>query len=249
MNKRMKKAAAVLASAVLCLGISTTVLAAENPSVTDPTIPGGAGESTNPDNTPSIPTVSVGLGLDKDGNKVTVYSQPISQEIEETLKDENAVKNILKDAGYQVDNNQKVVVLGASDFKMVGNQPISGSADMTFPIGSNWSSNWNDVKDIKNGDTVYVLHQTADGTWEVLEGKAVVTKDAGGYTSVSVDVTMTGFSPVAFIKVMSNGEVVVLDRTETIVSQVEPTGSASTVTTEKTTSTVTTKTSPKTGEW
>ena len=105
------------------------------------------------------------------------------------------------------------------------------------------------MKDIKNGDTVYVLHQTADGTWEVLEGKAVVTKDAGGYTSVSVDVTMTGFSPVAFIKVMSNGEVVVLDRTETIVSQVEPTGSASTVTTEKTTSTVTTKTSPKTGEW
>ena len=55
-----------------------------------------------------------------------------------------------------------------------------------------------------------------------------------------VNATMTGFSPIGFIKVMSNGQVVVMDKNENVVKQVNSnTG---------TTTTVTAKKSPKTGE-
>ena len=83
-------------------------------------------------------------------------------------------------------------------------------------------------------------HQKDDGTWEVLEGKAIVVTNEYGDNDISVEVTMTSFSPVAFIKVMSDGEVVVLDKTETPVQKVD-------TKTAKTT-TVTVKKSPKTGE-
>ena len=274
MNKNMKKVIALITSAVLCCGMGTTVLAAENPSVTDPVIEDGTGENpsvtdptvdegttgdteTTVDDTvadDSINEVFFGSGLDKDGNKVTVFSEGISKELEATLKDENAVKDILKDAGYEVNDDHKIVVLGAGDYSTYdgrGNkidQDLSDGAEMQFTLGSSseWysSSNWDDLKDIKDGDIIYILHQTADGTWEVIEGKAEVISQYG-YTQVSVTATMTGFSPVAFIKVMSDGKVAVLDKAETKVAEVETAKSASTAKSVSTT----VKTSPKTGEW
>lgn len=265
----MKKVIALITSAVLCCGMGTTVLATENPSVTDPVIEDGTEnpsvtdptvdeettENTETTVTDSIYEVFYGVGLDKDGNKVTVYSEGISEELEATLKDESAVKDILESAGYEVDDDHKIVVLGAGDFSTYDtpghkiDQDISDGAEMRFTLGtsSEWytSSNWEDLKDIKDGDTIYLLHQTADGTWEVIEGKAEVVSKYG-YTYVYVTATMTGFSPVAFIKVMSDGKITVLDKTETKVAEVEITNSASTATSVSTT---TEKTSPKTGEW
>lgn len=248
MNRKMKKAAALIASAVLCLSMGVTVLAA---SPTDPAIP----------EEKEITQIYSGSGLDKDGNKVTVYSEKISQDVEEILKDESAVKDILKDAGYVVSDEDQVVVLGAGDFETydknfeVYDQDISDGAEMSFSLGyssGDYSSeNWDDLKDLKDGDTIYVLHQTADGTWEVLEGTVSATTTDWGYSTVSVKVTMTDFSPVAFVKVMSNGEVVVLDKNEVPVSQVETSATSvtSSKTTEKvTTTSVTVKKSPKTGE-
>lgn len=279
MNKSMKKVIALITSAVLCCGMGTTVLAAENPSVTDPVIEDGTSDTpsvtdpavdegttgetgttvddTTVDDTAADDTIQevfFGSGLDKDGNKVTVFSEGISEEVEATLKDESAVKDILKDAGYEVNHDHKIVVLGAGDYSTYdarGNkidQDLSDGAEMRFSLGSSseWytSSNWDDLKDIKDGDIIYVLHQTADGTWEVIEGKAEVVSEYG-YTQVSVTATMTGFSPVAFIKVMSDGKVAVLDKAETKVAEVETAKSGSTVKA----ATETVKTSPKTGEW
>ena len=166
------------------------------------------------------------------------------------LKDEDAVKDILKDAGYEVGDDHQVVVLGAGDFQTVDmygkpiEQDISEGVGLNFGLGYHYKdgfseNNWENVKDIKDGDTIYVLHQKDDGTWEVLEGKAVV-EDTEYYTRVSVEVNLTSLSPVAFIKVMSDGEVVVLDKNETPVQKVD-------TKTAKTT-TVTVKKSPKTGE-
>ncbi len=261
----MKKAVALIVSAVLCLGVSATVLAAENPSVTDPVIPEDTTtpeDTTIPEDTTTpgdagtaeqskIPILStVGQGTDKNGNKVTVYSAGVSKEVEEILSDEKAVKNILTEAGYKVTNDQKAVVIGAGDFKLYPGETFEPGTEMSFWLGSGSDTvagyNWDSVKDIKNGDVIYVLHQTADGTWEVLEGVAVVEND-GDWKTVNVKVAMTGFSPVAFIKVMSNGEVVVLDKAETKVTQVDPVNSSASG--KVTTTEVTTKTSPKTGEW
>lgn len=255
MNKKIKKAAAVMAATVLCLSMSTTVFASDAGNYASPDagdIPSAEGQGTEPEKDKEIAQIWYGDGLDKDGNKVTVFSEKVSAEVEEVLKDTDAVKDILKDAGYDVTDSHQVVVLGAGDFETydknfeVYDQDISDGAEMTFTLGAGDSyygygtENWDDLKDIKDGDIIYVLHQKDDGTWEVLEGKAVVEWYGTGYTTVSVKVTMTGFSPVAFIKVMSNGEVVVLDKNETPVQKVDPK-------TAKTT-TVTVKKSPKTGE-
>ena len=247
MNRKMKKAAALIASAVLCLSMGVTVLAA---SPTDPAIP-------EKENTQAYAYQA----FDKDGNKVTLRSEQISQEVEEILKDESAVKDILTGAGYEVSEDDQVVVLGAGDFHTVDknfeefDQDISDGVEFTFELGASneeygyATENWDDLKDLKNGDTIYVLHQKADGTWEVLEGTAVVEDNY--YTTVSVKVTLTSLSPIAFVKVMSNGEVVVLDKNEVPVSQVETSATSvtSSKTTEKvTTTSVTVKKSPKTGE-
>ena len=41
------------------------------------------------------------------------------------------------------------------------------------------------MEGIQNGDTLYILHQKDDGTWEVLEGTAIVEKN-GNTTTYSV---------------------------------------------------------------
>lgn len=248
MNKKIKKAAAIMAAAVLCLSMSMTVFAA-SPDAGD--IPSGDSQETT-EQEKEISQIWGAVGKDKDGNKVTVRSEKVSEEVEKILKDEEAVKGILKDAGYDVTDKDDVVVLGAGDFQLVdgqGNpieQDISDGAEMDFFLGYGndeygyHSENWDDLKGIEDGDTLYVLHQKDDGTWEVIEGKAVVITNEFGDVDVRIKVTMTGFSPVAFIKVMSDGEVVVLDKTETPVQKVD-------TKTAKTTS-VTVKKSPKTGE-
>lgn len=253
MNKKIKKAAAIMAAAVLCLSMSMTVFASDRFDYASPDagdIPAADDQETETEVEKEISQIWSGIGLDKDGNKVTVKSEKVSAEVEEILKDEDAVKDILKDAGYEVGDDHQVVVLGAGDFQTVDmygkpiEQDISEGVGLNFGLGYHYKdgfseNNWENVKDIKDGDTIYVLHQKDDGTWEVLEGKAVV-EDTEYYTRVSVEVNLTSLSPVAFIKVMSDGEVVVLDKTETPVQKVD-------TKTAKTT-TVTVKKSPKTGE-
>lgn len=255
MNKKIKKAAAIMAAAVLCLSMSMTVFASDRFDYASPDagdIPAADDQETETEVEKEITQIWSGSGLDKDGNKVTVLSEKVSAEVEEILKDTDAVKDILNDAGYDVTDDHQVVVLGAGDFETYNkdweayDQDISDGANMKFYLGYGndkygyHSENWDDLKDIKDGDTIYVLHQKDDGTWEVLEGKAIVVTNEYGDNDISVEVTMTSFSPVAFIKVMSDGEVVVLDKTETPVQKVD-------TKTAKTT-TVTVKKSPKTGE-
>lgn len=261
----MKKAAALIASAVLCLGVSATVFAVENPSVTDPTIPeagtpedntgntgdtgntgNNTGSTTNDSVVPFLPFI--GNSTNNDGSGAAIHPSRVSQEVEEILANENAVKDILTQAGYEVTNDHNVVVIGAGDYNLYAHPDtnfVPGS-EVTFPLGIEGTNYWDRVKDIKNGDVIYVLHQTADGTWEVLEGVAVV-ESYENTARVSVKVAMSGFSPVAFIKVMSNGQVVVLDKTQTRVTQIDPTNASPTG--QVTTTEVTTMTSPKTGEW
>ena len=124
---------------------------------------------------------------DKDGNKVTaMQTEELSKEVEEILKDEEQVKEILKEAGYEVTEDQNAVVLGAGNIELVdgqwdGMEMPEGGVDLELRLetGSwDWDTNTyvenETLKDLKDGDTVYVLHQKADGTWEVLEGTAVV---------------------------------------------------------------------------
>lgn len=222
--KNLKRAAAVIAAAVLCMGMSVSTFAS---SVTDPTIPGSDQTEIN------ISYLPVAKGTDKDGNKVTARATYVSEEVEEILKDEDKVKEILSDAGYEVKEDQNVVVLGAGDFELVGSmdwetheytklEMPEGGVDLAISIP------YSIGEGIENGDTLYVLHQKADGTWEVLEGEAVVETTTYGegeyaysFTTYKVKAHFDSLSPVAVIKVMSNGDVVVLDEKEEVIDNVD----------------------------
>ena len=126
-----------------------------------------------------------------------------------------------------------------------------GGVDLTLNLGwegENWIDN-EELKDVKDGDTLYILHQKADGTWEVLEGTAVVTEE-NGYKSYSVAAHFDSLSPVAVIKIMSNGEVTILDENipdekENVKKVINPTNAKGDST--KVVKTTTVKKSPKTG--
>lgn len=217
MTKKMKKAIALIAASVLCLSMSVNVFAAESP--VDPVIPDENQEE-------SLPQFWGGMGTDKDGNKVTVMPtyEELSKEVEEVLKDEDKMKEVLSNAGYEVDDKQNVVVLGAMDIELKGQDMPEGGIDVSLTLDQENPQ----LEGLKDGDTLYVLHQKHDGTWEVLEGKLVITTESYEYEGeiyefsyATVDVHFDSLSPVAIVKVMSDGKVVVLDKDEKKVGTIE----------------------------
>lgn len=167
-------------------------------------------------------------GTDKDGNPVTAYASAMSEEVKEILKDEQKVKDILTDAGYILKNDEKVTVVGAGDLHLVSVGPFSteyfevpeGGVDLELRIFNVYADGTEDtnVTSLKDGDRLYILHQKADGTWEVLEATAVVKTDESGKKSVSVNAHFDSLSPVVIIKVMSDGEVVILENNNVLES-------------------------------
>lgn len=220
---KIKKAAAVVAAAVLCMSMSMGVFAS---SPTDPE------QIVNDGKTMTFNNIWMSEGTDKDGNKVTAYSmEELSQEVKDILSDEEKVKDILYEAGYTVKDGDEVKVIAADDLSLVdiSEYPFEevevpeGGVDLDIVFGnhekyeSGYEYTYGDIEGLEEGDTVYVLHQKDDGTWEVMEG-TVKTKTeeyyGSTYTSYYVTAHFDTLSPVAIIKVMSNGEVVVLDKNE-----------------------------------
>ena len=230
-NKKMKKVAAAIAVATLSMSMSMGVFASSpvDPSIPDPNKPGVEEEN-------KIDKIYQAVGTDKDGNKVTAYSKgEISKEVEEILKDEEQVKNILEGAGYEVKEDQEVVVLGAGDLHM--EEMPEGGVDL------NLSLFYDDIEGVSVGDTLYILHQKADGTWEILEG----TVNLDSYGTYYVSTHFDSLSPVAIVKIMSDGKVAVLDKNEQQVGTLEPDKVAKDETSVKVVKTTTVKASPKTG--
>lgn len=221
---KLKKAAAVVAAAVLCMSMSIGVFAS---SPTDPE------QIVNDGNTLTFNPIWSAEGTDKDGNKVTAYSmEALSQEVKEILSDEEKVKDILYEAGYTVKDDQDITVIAAGDLSLIDMETFEktevpeGGVDLELNLGFQDSYSYNGqaydytygaIQGLKEGTTVYVLHQKDDGTWEVMEGTVKVKTNSdeyGTYTSYYVTAHFDTLSPVAIIKVMSNGEVVVLDKNE-----------------------------------
>ncbi len=214
MIKRMKKILAIAAVCALTLSMGPAVFAAESP--VDPEIPDieGPEKPETPDTEkPAEPQdIVTGSGYDKDGNRLTIQSvQEVTEEVKEMLQDDEKVKDILEGAGYVPKDDQDVVVLGMGDISIEGEMP-EGGLDVEISLEEQVAEG------LKDGDTVYVLHQKHDGTWEVLEG--TVTVDEFGNTNVTAH--FDSLSPVAIIKVMSNGETVIMDKDETNKQPITP---------------------------
>lgn len=214
LNKR--KAGCILAASILCVSMSLGVFAS---SPTDPEIPiHDENEGDSP-----ISNVSA-LTMGKDGYMVSaklVYTEA-SQEVQELLKDENNVKTILNDAGYTVTDDMTVFVFGAGELNYYGpgyehNEEVQELPEEGLDVVIDLDYYDSEVKNLNNGDTIYVLHQKSDGTWEVLEGEFNRNSAHMARATVHFD----SLSPVVFIKVMSNGQTVVLNKEEELLGNID----------------------------
>lgn len=248
---KIKKAAAIVAASVLCMSMSVGVFAS---SPTDP-------EQLAPEVEEYYDDIDWcfdhwiydGSAVDKDGNRLTASNMILEEDIIDILQDEEQVKNILTDAGYEVKDDQNVVVIGAGDLTLIDwdtgekQEVPEGGIDLTLNLGysdeeGNWYTN-DELKGLKEGDTLYILHQKADGTWEVLEG-TVALDDTYGTTAYKVTAHFDSLSPVAIIKVLSNGslDVQTLDKKGSVNFEAKKDGNS-----VKLVKTTTVKKSPKTG--
>lgn len=204
--RNLKKLTAILLVSAMCIGTAFTSFAAEGDGGSQNG--NGGTENTTPTPNPGTPedtNEGAGKGLeevpqlywaqaaDKDGNRVHIISEQITdKKALEVLTDEDEMKKVLGQK-YNVGKDDKVTVLTAANLKIDGEMP-EGGVDMMLYVG--------DDDQIKPGNTVYVLHKKADGTWEVFSAKV----NAAGEIEVHFD----SLSPVAVVKVTSDGKVKVL---------------------------------------
>lgn len=217
---KMKKMVALITAGALCLGMSMTALAAEvedkspiTPPTTDEEKP-----TTKPE-TPSVPDNEGLPGFIAAGSEELDIKIPASEkdnlvggvledakeelteaqykEVVDTLTDPEAIKDIIKDA-CNVPSNIDCEVLVVGNISYTGDKFPAGGIDMQVNVGSASANS------LKTGDSIYVLHYVKEtGKWEVLQGTVIVEGD-----SAYVSVHFNSLSPVAFIKVTSNGKVV-----------------------------------------
>lgn len=217
---KMKKLVALLAAGVLCLGMSTTAFA--GPSPKDPV-----------------------AGTDVDGNKIVEI--PSWDEMSDAQKAQykeaaahfatpEEAATTLKNLGYKLPKDSEVVVLGVDEYTGLNGGQIAPGTEINFNL-SRLENVANGKQQLRAGDQVTLVHATwVNGklTWEVK--RATVKWDAAAGIFYAT-VTMDSLSPIAFVEVMQNGDVIAFNSKGEVVSSTTSTGSKTTV-----------KTSPKTGE-
>lgn len=197
----MKKLVALLTAGVLCLGMSMTVLAQEVPSR------GTGDEPSNNVSTDPADHASATVN----GKEVGVtYDDIKDKEVLSIVNDNKKLEQILKDAGYDVKPGQKVEGIFWADVNLEDKTITpEGKIALNLCIG--------DIKTngLKNNDVVYVYHWGKNGL-EIYEAR-VEDVDGNGYVKVSLD----DLSPIAIVKVTSNGSAVAVDKKGNVVSQVK----------------------------
>lgn len=177
--RNLKKIAAIVLAATLCLGVSATTFAA-GPSQTDVEEPAD---------------IYVGA-TDKNGNDLTgsltiTPEDKMDPAVKEAIQKEltqKVVEDIIAASGITgLPDNKKFDYIGMMDAELE-NAP-DGGITLVFTL--------TDSAALKEGDVVCVLHQKHDGTWEAR--KAVVGKD--GFTA-----TFDELSPFVVLKVTDAGD-------------------------------------------
>lgn len=194
----MKRKLAAVLAAILVVGSTTTFLAA--PSVTTPSI--DAGDLSNAAGEVTAIEKMTDAQLAEVIEEVTIAKEKISAG-EATVAVQAVTKEVLKEAAAEaikaveaklgVDVTEKVeegeqkvtaALLAVIDLTVTG---FTGSVDVTFSIDG-----------VKAGNTVYILHEKADGTWETIAPKSV--EDG------KVVATLSDFSNYAIVKVAATSE-------------------------------------------
>ena len=249
--KRKKKIVAVALTAAMCLGLSMTTFASKN----DDTWSNDA--LWSPDYLKSVgPTSHQGQfasnmamytrAMDQEGHVVDITWKELSKGALESISSEKKVKEIFEKNGYDVTDKMDFIPLLDGSITFEDGVPAGGGV-VTFALNSLGV----DSEGIEPGDTVYLMQETkpGSGVWEVYAAKV------GENYDIAVNVSRNG--SLVLVKVMSNGDVITVDKTTgNVVDRVpggnntgntntNPSGSTGTSTNASTSA----GTSPKTGEF
>lgn len=219
---KLKKLAALITAGALCLGMSLTAFAADPSRETLPTYDGySEGGMYKADQTQYSPEE-----LQKIADRATDWLKVNYPNIADHAQ-------VIAAGDYKLYDTTTGKDVAVTEYDEYGNALVpGGKAVFTFDLPSNVNK-----EGFKEGATVYALHQrkTANGyTFEVISGKLKYDKATNTWT---IEAEMSSFSPITFIKVMSDNSIVEVDWKGDVV---KPANAAK--------ATTSVKASPKTGE-
>lgn len=237
-----KKIVSLLVASLLALSLCSTAFAAISPSeigyayVTNVT-----GEGISDDDLLYVTNTHI------TENNCTEEEYEASKEL---INNQEKVVEVLENNGIDVPADAEMILLSAGEYKAYiqhyGDEPYREDYEgpMTLTLGLGYIHGL----EVEDGTTVYVLHYTDNGTWEVFE---CVVED------YKITIDLDSLSPILIYKMMSDGTIntvepdvtdTVEEVTEETVETVEETIEVTTTTTENAVSQVSTlKKSPYTG--
>jgi len=242
-----KKIVAVALAAAMCLGMSVTAFASKN----DDTWSNDA--LWSPDYLKSVgPTSHQGQfasnmamytrAMDQEGHVVDITWKELSKGALESIGSEKKVKEIFEKNGYAATDKMDFIPMLDGSITFEDGVPTGGGV-VTFALNSLGVNS----EGIEPGDTVYLMQETAPGSgvWEVYAA------EVGENYDIAVNIPRNG--SLVLVKVMSNGDVITVDKTTGNVVDRVPAGNTDDTKkpagTTGSSSNASAGTSPKTGEF
>lgn len=187
--KIVKKLAAILAAAVLCMGMGTSALAAQD---------GSDDLFWSPDALKKLSEAEVQSVTAADGTKLEYTERDLSEGTMQTLSDGSKVKKIFESAGFGVSDDMYFVPIYMSHITWDG----GGAAVVAFSASSGTVGS----ESFQPGNAIYALRETysGSGVFEAYAGEV----DANG----EVRFNLAGSSSLILVKILSDGSVVTLDK-------------------------------------
>lgn len=188
--KNVKRLAAILAAAVLCMGMGTSALAAPQDGSND--------MFWSPEYLKDISEAQVQKVTATDGKQLNYTERELSGATMRTLSDESKVMEIFESAGFDVGDDMDFIPIYSKNITWDG----GGAALVAFSVGSESVG----PDGFQPGDAVYALRETysGSGVFEAYAGEV----DANG----EVRFNLAGSSSLVLVKILSNGSVVTLDK-------------------------------------
>lgn len=183
--KNVKRLVAILTTAVLCMGMGMSTMAAQSQADSNDVF-------WSPETLQKVGTV--GSVVDTNGNPVEYVEKTLSSQTMSALSDESKVKEIFQECGFEVTDNMDLVPIYTGGIILDGG--LGSSTVAVFPVGS---------AGLKAGNPVYAMRETyaGSGEFEIIEG----TVDAEG--EVRFNMTANGQSFV-LVKVLDDGSLVTI---------------------------------------
>ncbi len=234
-----KKIVAVALTAAMCLGLSMTAFAAKNSGWSNDDLwSPDALKDMGPGNYDFVDPDLFASAKDSKGHKVDISWRDLSAKTLKSIDEEGKVAEIFEKNGFEVPDDTDFIPLMTGNITFDEGVPAGGGT-VTFDLANIGV----DSTEVKPGDTLYVMQETAPGSgvWEIY------TATVGqGFDLV---VTLPRNGSLVLVKTLSDGSVVTLDRSTGEVVDRKPADNVANNNAKGTSTNASGATSPKTGEF